>query len=113
MAKRNDRKGNGDWSGTISISILCSIIVFSPGIVLASIIDHFISLTISLIWIIVALSTFLLIAIPFYFTNYNNLLFRHFVISGIIFIILVIYTIVDGSNMFYLTLKKMYPVFMI
>jgi hypothetical protein len=110
MAKKDE--GNGIYDLFVVV-ILCSIIFFSPGIVLASLIDHILPLTTILIWLIVILFTVILIAIPYYFTNNNRLLLLHFTISGSIFIILVIYTLIDDSNMFYLTLKRMYPAFML
>jgi hypothetical protein len=113
MAKKDEGNGIVDLFEGIGLLILCSIIFFSPGIALASIIDYIIPLTTILIWLIVILFTVILIAIPYYFTNNNRLLLLHFTISGSIFIILVIYTLIDDSNMFYLTLKRMYPAFML
>ncbi|MCZ2355365.1 MAG: hypothetical protein LC115_01545 [Bacteroidia bacterium] len=92
----------------IALCVIVSIIAFSPGIVIASLIDQVKPLTIGSLWGTTLITT-LVILIALYFTNNNAWKTRYLYISIAVFIIGVIYTLFDNTNIIYATVKKMYP----
>lgn len=83
-------------------------ITFAPGIVVASLVDHFKPLTIGPLWG-TTLTTTLVMLIVLYFIKSDGSFMRYFLISGAVFVIGLIYTLFDDTNIIYATVKKMYP----
>jgi hypothetical protein len=110
MAKRKKEGGSGGllFILLIALGVIFSIMTFAPGIVVASLVDQVKPLTIGPLWG-TTLTTTLAILIVIYFINKDGWLMRYFFISVAVFIVGLIYTLFDDTNIIYATVKKMYP----
>lgn len=110
MAKRKKEGGSGGllFIFLIALGVIFSIMTFAPGIVVASLVDQVKPLTIGPLWG-TTLTTTLVILIVIYFINKDGWLMRYFFISVAVFIVGLIYTLFDDTNIIYATVKKMYP----
>ena len=92
------------------IAITFSMIVLAPGIVITSVVDTFKPLTIGPLWG-TTLTVSLALLLFLYFTKKDGYIIRYFFISFCVFIVGLIYTLFDDTNIIFLTAKKMYPFF--
>ncbi len=110
MAKRKKEGGSGGilLLLLIALSVIFSMMTFAPGIVVASLVDQIKPLTIGPLWG-TTLTTTLVMLIVLYFINNDGWVMRYFLISCAVFVIGLIYTLFDDTNIIYATVKKMYP----
>lgn len=109
MAKQ--KKGDG---GSLILIILLAVVVifsmitFAPGIVIASLVDQIKPLTIGPLWGTTLTATLVLVVV-LYFKKSDGAFLLYFLIAGAVFVIGLIYTLFDDTNIIYATVKKMYP----
>lgn len=110
MAKRKKEGGSGGLLliFLIALGVIFSMMTFAPGIVVASLVDQVKPLTIGPLWGTTLTTTLVLFAVLFFIKS-DGWLMRYFFISVAVFVIGLIYTLFDDTNIIYATVKKMYP----
>ncbi|MFN4855080.1 MAG: hypothetical protein ACK5JC_11740 [Bacteroidota bacterium] len=110
MAKKKKESGSGGLLVIflLAIGVIFSMITFAPGIVVASLVDQVKPLTIGPLWGTTLTTTLVILAV-LYFNKSEGAFMRYFLISCAVFVIGLIYTLFDDTNIIYTTVKRMYP----
>lgn len=108
MRKSKNDSSAGCAGFLIVFALIFSVVLFSPGIILASFIDLVVPMSLGPLWGTTILACLLLLA-NLYFRDKEKYLSNYMIVSLISVVAIVVYTLFNSDNIIYSTVMKLYP----